>query len=62
MQFILPYVVSLGVGLLVGAFYSLIKVQSPAPPLIALFGLLGMVLGQQLMPSILHAVSHLLRR
>jgi XapX domain-containing protein len=34
-------------GLAVGMAYSLVQVRSPAPPLIALVGLLGMVLGQQ---------------
>jgi XapX domain-containing protein len=36
------------VGLGVGALYGLIRVKSPAPPIIALLGLLGMVLGEQL--------------
>jgi XapX domain-containing protein len=52
-----PYAVSLGLGLLVGIFYGLIKVRSPAPPMIALLGLLGMVIGEQLIPAALHAVS-----
>jgi XapX domain-containing protein len=37
------YIVSLLMGLIVG----LVQVRSPAPPLIALAGLLGMVLGEQ---------------
>lgn len=36
------------VGLAVGVLYGLIRVKSPAPPIIALLGLLGMVLGEQL--------------
>ena len=36
------------VGLGVGALYGLIRVKSPAPPIVALVGLLGMVLGEQL--------------
>ncbi len=36
------YIISLGVGFGVGLLYWLLKVQSPAPPLIALAGLLGM--------------------
>ena len=36
------------VGLGVGAIYGLIRVKSPAPPIVALIGLLGMVLGEQL--------------
>jgi XapX domain-containing protein len=40
------YLVSLLMGLAVGATYALVQVRSPAPPLIALVGLLGMVLGE----------------
>jgi len=43
----MPYIVSLGVGLGIGVIYALIDVRSPAPPLVALAGLLGMVLGEQ---------------
>jgi XapX domain-containing protein len=39
----LSFVVGLGVGFL----YGLIRVKSPAPPIVALLGLLGMVLGEQ---------------
>ena len=35
------------VGLGVGVFYGVIRVKSPAPPIVALLGLLGMVLGEQ---------------
>jgi XapX domain-containing protein len=45
-----PYLVSLAVGLLVGVIYALLKVRSPAPPTIALVGLLGILLGEQLVP------------
>jgi XapX domain-containing protein len=41
------FLVSLLMGLAVGAAYGLIQVRSPAPPMIALVGLFGMVLGQQ---------------
>jgi XapX domain-containing protein len=44
------YLVSLGVGVLVGVIYSLLQVRSPAPPLIALIGLLGMLFGEQVIP------------
>jgi len=44
------YLVSLAVGLLVGVIYSLVNVRSPAPPLIALVGLLGMLVGEQIIP------------
>ena len=39
--------VSFAVGLLVGVFYGMIRVKSPAPPIVALLGLLGMVVGEQ---------------
>lgn len=44
------YFLSLGAGILVGVIYSLINVRSPAPPLVALLGLLGMLGGEQLIP------------
>jgi XapX domain-containing protein len=47
-----PYLLSLGAGLLVGVVYSLINVRSPAPPVIALLGLLGMLAGEQIVPLI----------
>jgi XapX domain-containing protein len=40
--------VSFAVGLIVGVLYGVIRVKSPAPPIVALLGLLGMVLGEQL--------------
>ena len=45
-----PYIASLAVGLLVGVVYALFNVRSPAPPVIALVGLLGMLVGEQLPP------------
>lgn len=42
----IDYAVSLGVGLGVGVLYGVLNVRSPAPPLVALIGLLGMVLGE----------------
>jgi XapX domain-containing protein len=45
-----PYLLSLGAGILVGIVYALLKVRSPAPPVIALVGLLGILLGEQLVP------------
>ncbi|MBL1375895.1 XapX domain-containing protein [Zobellella iuensis] len=44
------YVLSLGAGLLVGIIYSLLNVRSPAPPLVALLGLLGILIGEQIIP------------
>lgn len=44
------YLLSLGAGLLVGVIYSLLNVRSPAPPLVALVGLLGILAGEQIVP------------
>ncbi|TXI06362.1 MAG: DUF1427 family protein [Rhizobium sp.] len=44
------YLFSLGAGLLVGVIYNLLNVRSPAPPLIALVGLLGILIGEQILP------------
>lgn len=41
-----PYLLSLVAGLAVGVAYGLIAVRSPAPPIIALLGLLGMLAGE----------------
>lgn len=41
-----PYLISLVVGLVVGVIYGLVAVRSPAPPIIALLGLLGMLAGE----------------
>lgn len=40
-------ILSFAVGLFVGIAYGILRVKSPAPPIIALTGLLGMVLGEQ---------------
>src|SRR5258707_14094242 len=40
--------ISFAVGAFVGLLYGVIKVKSPAPPIIALLGLLGMVIGEQM--------------
>lgn len=44
------YLLSLAVGLLVGVIYGVLNVRSPAPPVIALIGLLGILLGEQIPP------------
>lgn len=44
------YLVSLGAGVLVGLIYSLLHVRSPAPPVIALIGLAGILVGEQVIP------------
>lgn len=43
-----PLLISLSAGALIGLVYALLKVQSPAPPAVALVGLLGMVIGSTL--------------
>jgi XapX domain-containing protein len=45
-----PYLLSLAAGVLVGVIYALLRVRSPAPPAIALIGLLGILIGEQLVP------------
>ncbi|SHM30535.1 DUF1427 family protein [Rhizobacter sp. OV335] len=42
------YLLSLGAGLLAGLVYAVLHVKSPAPPAIALLGLLGIATGEQL--------------
>lgn len=44
------YLVSLAVGVLVGIIYAVLDVRSPAPPIVALVGLLGILLGEQVVP------------
>jgi XapX domain-containing protein len=51
------YVVSLGVVLLVGVIYGVLNVRSPALPVVALIGLLGISLGEQLVPLVKRLVS-----
>ncbi|QNK01216.1 XapX domain-containing protein [Dyella telluris] len=46
------YVISLAAGMLVGVIYGLLQVRSPAPPLVALVGLLGILFGEQLPPLV----------
>ncbi|MCR4468174.1 XapX domain-containing protein [Burkholderia sp. SCN-KJ] len=45
-----PYTASLFAGLLAGIVYALIGVPSPAPPTVALVGLLGILAGEQILP------------
>ncbi len=40
------FLISLAMGAIVGVVYGLSGVRSPAPPIIALVGLLGMVIGE----------------
>jgi XapX domain-containing protein len=48
----MSYRISLGAGLAVGLLYYVVRVQSPAPPLIALAGLLGIVIGEHAIPFV----------
>ena len=51
------YLLSLGAGLLVGIVYSMLNVRSPAPPVVALVGLLGMLIGEQIVPLARHMLA-----
>jgi XapX domain-containing protein len=51
------YLLSLGAGLLVGIVYSLLNVRSPAPPVVALVGLLGILIGEQIIPVARHMLE-----
>jgi XapX domain-containing protein len=51
------YLLSLGAGLLVGVVYSLLNVRSPAPPVVALIGLLGILIGEQVIPMARHLLE-----
>lgn len=44
------YLISLAIGLLVGVIYGALDFRSPAPPAIALLGLMGMLVGEKLWP------------
>ncbi len=44
------YLISLAIGLSVGVIYGALDFRSPAPPAIALVGLMGMLLGEKLWP------------
>ena len=52
-----PYLVSLGVGILVGVIYGLLNVRSPAPPVVALVGLFGMLIDEQMVPIGKHMLA-----
>ena len=46
------YIVSLLAGILMGVIYAALNVRSPAPPLVALAGLLGMLIGEWAFPVV----------
>ena len=51
------YAIALLTGMLAGVIYSLIEVNSPAPPVIALLGLFGMLIGEQLIPLLKRVIK-----
>jgi XapX domain-containing protein len=54
----MTYIISISVGILVGVIYGLLNVRSPAPPAIALVGLLGMLIGEQVVPMAKRLINH----
>lgn len=44
------YLISLAIGVAVGLAYHVLDFRSPAPPLVALVGLLGMLIGESALP------------
>ena len=57
-RFMKAYLVSFVVGVGVGLLYAAIRVKSPAPPLVALIGLLGMVLGEEALQYVSAVFGH----
>lgn len=49
-----PLLISLAAGVFIGLIYALLNVRSPAPPAVALIGLLGMIIGSSLGGKITH--------
>jgi XapX domain-containing protein len=50
----IAFLISGAVGLLVGLIYGVLSVKSPAPPVIALIGLLAILVGEQIPPFLRH--------
>lgn len=46
----MSFVISLVIGIAVGVLYGALDFRSPAPPTVALVGLLGMQLGEKVWP------------
>jgi XapX domain-containing protein len=44
------YIVAAAAGVLVGIIYGILNVRSPAPPVVALVGLFGILVGEQVVP------------
>jgi XapX domain-containing protein len=51
------YFYSLAAGLLIGIVYSVLQVRSPAPPIVALVGLFGILVGEQVLPVVKQLAS-----
>lgn len=51
------YLISLAAGLLVGTIYGFLNVRSPAPPVVALIGLLGILVGEQAVPVVKRVIA-----
>lgn len=54
----MTYLISFGAGVVVGLLYWMVRVHSPAPPLIALAGLLGIVIGEGAVPFVQAHLLH----
>lgn len=52
------YLLSLGAGILAGVLYGLLNIRSPAPPVVALVGLLGILIGEQAVPLAKRFFAH----
>jgi XapX domain-containing protein len=51
------YFIALVTGIAVGVFYGCLGVRSPAPPVVALVGLFGMLIGEQIIPVGKHLLA-----
>lgn len=51
------YLLSLAGGLIVGILFSLVKLPLPAPPLVGIFGMVGIFLGGVLMDSLFKSLK-----
>lgn len=55
--YVSPLLISLAAGVFIGLIYALLNVRSPAPPAVALVGLLGMIIGSTLGGKLTHSES-----
>jgi XapX domain-containing protein len=49
---------ALGTGIIIGLIFQSLRIPSPAPPMLGLIGLVGMFLGQRLVPWIKIWLNH----